>query len=790
MAPLSKSLKIVVIAVPIVAIAAIVLGITLYTESVLAGIGTAHYQPPGGQMAFTLNVTSTGTTTFDNAKLIVPYAQAKYSVANVINLTLDLNFYARNPLPQVYLLNVTGYCYECYNQQAMYQNISATLTNYGVIQSPADLNLVGEQGIADIPRGSIVIIDSGLMPVYLLPDTGYDAIGSTVLSMLGRNDTILYIGDNFSRLVGEGGVILSEPQQTEVDLSAAGLATTLFFNKNSSSIHLHFASPTFGFAYGQYSGKITYVSSGNGTMIALANTQKSAWGNSSSEANDIGTLLSSRFWMSDKASGTVVPSRANGSVGIAAFNTTFLNAQGVGESINSSYPLLTAIITNQSDTQKLSIPLHLKFSSNGTISIQPAIGQTQIVPIAVSVGANSTTQQIITTHVDIYDKNLTYRTSINIPFFNTTRNIRTQITYSSFDIPSGSYIAILRDSLNRYYSSAIFNITNVSIVPTSLDFKNGRFLFAATSDNFALTNTTYAISLNGQYSQSGNLTGGLINYTLPRGTVIGYGNETFNIELFGTRYTYSTQNVQQVLHIPAIYIEFLIVGAVVLILNLIVKAPNRDEYYVDVPEFQQVKKVAVKVNKSEVLSVFDKVNFYYHWRYMPLTIEEIKSGVGTNIRYNNIPVSITLQNALAIVSRLVVDGDVVGSGNYYAPKRWVEESGYDIEYLSIFRRVRDYCVGHSILFTDIGTSEKADITLSKSGVQVHALLYSGISGIRDIGISQESRTYIIFADQEKKLQFTERLYGSYGNQSEMLKMGLSYEYIRLIDASELDQLIF
>ena len=790
MAPLTKSVKIAVIAVPIVAIAAIIIGIVLYTQSALAGINAAHYQPPSGPMQLAINVTSTGTATFDNAHLIAPYLEASYLVSNALNLTLELDMYAQNPIPQVYLLNSSGYCYECYNQQAMYQNISLDLSNYGVISSPAALNIVGEQGIKNIPGGSTVIVDSGLMPVYLLPDTGYDTQGSTVLDMLKNNDTVLYIGDNFSSLVGQGGVVLSAPEQTATNLSIARLATTPFLGKNSSLVHLKLQTPTFGFADGEYNGKIAYVSSENGTMIALSNTQKSGWENSSSEANDIATVLSSRFWLGERASGSVVPAGANESVGIIAFNSSFVNAQGVGESINSSYSLLTAIVTNQTSTLKTSMPLHIRFSQNGTISMQPAIGQTQIVPIEVSVNANSTKQQIVTTHVDIYDSNMTYRTTINIPFFNTTRNIRTEIVESSFDIPSGSYIAILRDSLNRYYSSAAFNLTNVSIVPTSLDFENGKFVFAATSNKFALTNTTYTISLNGEYTETLNLTGGIINYTLPPGTVVGYGTETFSIGMFGTRYTYSTQNIQQVLHIPAIYIEFLIVGAVVLIMNLIIKAPNKDEYYVDVPEFQQVKKVTVKVNRSEVLSVFDKVDFYYHWKYMPLTLEELKGGVGTNIRYNNIPVSITLQNALAIVSRLVLDGDVVASGNYYAPKKWVEESGYDIEYLSIFRRVRDYCVGHSMLFTEIGTSEKADITLSKSGVQVNALLYSSISGIRDIRASQEARTYIIFADQEKKLQFMERLYSSYGNQSEILKMGLSYGYIHLVDASELDQLIF
>ncbi len=227
-----------------------------------------------------------------------------------------------------------------------------------------------------------------------------------------------------------------------------------------------------------------------------------------------------------------------------------------------------------------------------------------------------------------------------------------------------------------------------------------------------------------------------------------------------------------------------------LILNLIIKPPNRDEYYIDVPDFPPVQKVNVKVGKNEVTSVFDKVNYNYHWRYMPLTIEELKGGISSNVRYNNIPVSITLQNTSMIVNKLIGEGEVITAGGYFAPKRWETDSGHDIEYLTIFRKLRDYCVAHAILFTDVGVSDTADVVLNKGGAEAQVMIYSTVSGLKELKISPNTKMFVLFIDEETRLNFMQKLYESYGKNAEVLKMGISYGYIKLLDAVDLSQLVF
>ncbi|MDE1827817.1 MAG: hypothetical protein KGH65_01515 [Candidatus Micrarchaeota archaeon] len=791
MAENSKKMGIAIIAVPIIAIVLLVAGIIIYTQSAFAAIPKAPVQV-SGPISFNVSLVSSGVATYSNAQLLVPYAVARYTSANLSEIELFLDVYTKNPLPNIYYLNTTNYCYHCYSDLAVFSNVSIYLRKYGVIGATNRLFYINPSQLSSVPAGSTIIVPSGLLPVYMLPQSGFQLSGSeNLLTLINNSDTILYIGDNFSRSSGPGGVIFSSSNATLTAIARIGLDSGPFRNTNLTNNYFDFKNTTFGFRLGGYQYSASYLSTANGSVVSFSNTQKSGWGNSTNVAKDIARAISLHFWMDDIASGsyiTTIPGES-ATIGVPAFASSINNTGGVGRRINASYAVLTAVVGNSADFLERQIPVNLVYASNGTLSLPTYVGQSQSVPIGVSINVNSTTPQLVIPHIDLYDKNLSFVAAIPIPFFNTTSNIDI-IKYYSFQIPSGTYIAVLRNFFNKYYSSAIVNVTSVTLTPISLGFANGTFSFLAQSNNFPISNATYSMDLNGAYTYNGVLSGGVITYSLPKGTVIGYGPETFNLHIFNTKYSYVAANTQQVLNIPTIYIEFVIVGLAVLILNLIIKPPNRDEYYIDVPEFQQAKKVNVKINRGEILNVFDKVNFLYHWKYMPLTLEEIKSGVSNNIRYNNIPVSITMQNAALIMSRLIVDGDIVSSGGYYAPKKWMSDSGYDIEYLSVFRRIRDYCVGHALLFTDVGASEAADITLSKSGAQTHIVIYSSLGTMRNIEVAPNFKTYIVFADEEKMLGFTEKLYKSYGNQAEMLKIGISYGYIRLVDANNLDQIVF
>ena len=364
------------------------------------------------------------------------------------------------------------------------------------------------------------------------------------------------------------------------------------------------------------------------------------------------------------------------------------------------------------------------------------------------------------------------------------------VKYHTFGLPGGYYVLQLRDFNDRYYGGAMLYVAPVNITPVSLDFNNGTFVFSAYSNGIALNNVSYNASLNGLYASSGTVSGGVISYSIPSGAPISYGSERFSFGVLGTAYSYGTSYTKQVLNIPVIYIEFVIAAVVVVLINLLLKPPNRDEYYIDVPDFPPGTREKVHVQRSALLGVFDKVNYYHGWKYMPLTIDEVKLGIANNIRSGNMPVSVTTRNLEGTLASLEQANAIMSTAGYYAPAAWSAASGHSIEYLAVFRRLRDYCVSHAILFTDIDADEHSDMLMTKSGVQVSAYIYARGERMKKVGISREVRSVVVFASDDAVREFERKLYASTSRQAELLKLGIEYSYLRLLDVDSLDQLAF
>ncbi|MEM3775301.1 MAG: hypothetical protein QXZ35_01415 [Candidatus Micrarchaeaceae archaeon] len=775
--------KLLIAILSIVVVVAFIAGLVAYLKIAVHITAPVPPAPPGKLIGqFSLN--QTGIFTLDNAQQLVAYALLNYVVGNSSYTSIAFNVYDKNPLQKVYILNVSQYCLNCIGISQLYSNLSADLSAYDLLQNSGNVTIVGIGNVTSIPPGSTVIIASGLMPSPLL-----NGAPMPLQYLLSDGDTIIYVGEDFSREIGPNGIIFKTTQQTLSELTSMDMATAApTSSQNSNPLGLYFSSPTFSFSDGSSYGPLAYVNALNGTVIAFSNFPSSIWRNGSAEASDISKAINSRFWLQTIAQGSYNSTLSgSGRLGIATLLKPI--PASYSSSIGSLYPLLSIATSNATSTVYLNIPFSVYFSPNGTIGLPSVVGETQTVPIIITMNATSSLPTLVTPHIDVYTLNMGYVETIPIGFFNTTSSISI-IKYQKFTLPSGTYLLFLRNFYDKYYSSALFQLANLSISPISLNFANGTFAFSVKSNGQPVSNLSYSISLNGAYAENGTVEDGVVYYTLPKGTVVSYGNQNFVLKALSSSYAYSTSYTKKIFHIPAIYIEFAVVAVVIVLLNLVLKAPTRDEYYIDVPTFPPVKRVSVSVPKQDFINVFNKVNYYYHWRYMPLTPEEVKNGVETNLRSGNMPIAVTLQNVLKILNMLIASGDVVAKGNYYAPKSFVDESGHDIEYLAIFRKLRDYLVANAIIFTEMDAVQSADMLITKTGNQANVIIYSSISGMRKFEISRKVKTFIVFFDDDTQANFTEKLYLSYGDDAELMKLGIAYGYIKLINTEAFDQLIF
>jgi hypothetical protein len=738
-----------------------------------------------GPVSLLASIKQNSVIYYDNAHTLLAYSLLSYNLTNVTNASVSLNVYERDPFQKIYLVNVSGFCVSCFDENILRGALQSYLSHYNLIRNESSFNYISLSDVDAIPPNSTVIVPSGLLPVSLLNE------GNTgIFKLLGEGDTIVYVGLNFSKSIGPGGIIFVNSPSLMNKLSQNGLDTipvSNFYGKQTSGpkANLSFGKPTFIFNMGGVYENVTYANSGNGAVVAFSNYDTSSWTSVVKMANDIAKVINARFWIQRLGNSTEnlnVSSRSSGDIGIFASTITILGKHVNIGIINNSYSLVTLSANNERSNSVLEFSSKNFFNPQGLLGIPSSLGESEHIPILIQVNNSNSS---INFHMDIYDRNMSYAGAIPIGFVSSAFGI---VKYYAFTFPSGYYLISLRNFENNEYARSLFYLANVTITPTLLDFHNGTFAFSVYSNNFSVTNTTTKIRINGAYETDEEINDGVLVYTLPQGTIINYGNESFRFNMFNTNYTIWYSYEPSVPHIPAIYIEFTIAIIIVVLLNLVLKPPNRDDYYIDVPEFPPSNIEKIVVHPSAVLGVFDKVNYYYHWKYMPLTIEEIKIGVSNNIRVNNMPISITMQNADLLLFTLMEKREVENSLEYYAPKTWVEASGHDIEYLTIFRKLRDYCVQHAMLFTDLNASSSADIIITKNTKQMSVFIYTTTSAMKKMTLSNESRAVIMFLNEEKMRAFLDKLYSSFGKEAEILKLGVEYNYVRLLDTDHLDQL--
>lgn len=741
-----------------------------------------------GPLSLSATVSNAKFLEYNESRFITPYALLHYSISNAKNVSVSISAYNSSPGSGIFLLDSSGSCYECLGQQSLLYSLASSLAQYGIVTAQQKLSLVKLQDLPSLPQNSILIVSSGLIPYALIQQ----GVNSTLANLLANHDAIIYVGYGFNMSLSQNDTIFATQQGALDSLSQLGLTSVALPNSGKlNSTTFLFNSPKFALTGSSSLDGVDYLSVHSGSFVMFGNYPSSAWKNASDEASDLAKAIWLRLWMQRRAySQYYLQPEANmsGSFGAMASSSSF-SAPVAGNATSLEYILVRIMASNSTSFTAKSFVLSIPYGLSGFIKIPPVIGQGQTASAEMGIRYGAGIAQQVNSALDIYNSTGGFATSIPLGNINSLDNISI-IKYYLFALQSGAYTAVLRDTSNRVYANAAFFITPVNITASLLDYKNNTFTFAISSAGKPVERAFFNVSLDGAYPYSGNVSNGTARYSLPAGSVISYGNMTFDFRMFGEAYAYSASHNKTVFTIPVFYIEYGVVALVVALLNVIAKPPERDEYYIDVQELPPKEKAKVKLKKSEIASVFDRANATYRWKYMPLSTEEIKTAVSNTLRYNNMPIAITTQNAIRLLNGLVVSNDLLNSGNYYAPKSYADGANHDIEYLAIFRQLRDKCIAKAIVASELNASPDADAVISKSGAKAYVMIYSKVSGLRPMRISSDSKSFIVFKDGDTLEDFREDLYLAYGDHAEMLKMGIAYGYLRLASVDEIADVAF
>lgn len=766
-----------------------------------------------------IHLLSQDILSYDNAQELIPYALIGYKSTNVSYINASITIYA-SPIPQnFYYLNYTNECYKCSinglasSPSEVIADTASDLLRYGLISKPQELEEVSINNLLTIKNDSILIIINGLMPYQMF------ASNSTLITkLLQKNISILYVGGNFSDVllpgslpesIGSSNQFVVPARLSTISQSERSANTNSSFNQQ---FYLH--NGTFSFVAGSHYGVFNNVSLDNGYVVAFSN-YLSAWQSPSQAASDISKSILYLFWLPKYTKSPIQKITPNSQLNHTTLNqssilmTPILISNNYAtmfdaiKKLNGGYGRILiygiANYTNSSGITQATVSYtHLMFNPeykvNGSISMLPFIVPNQTVIIGESVFSFSPTNKtfdLYNSHVDVYDTSYhKLFLSLPIPYVNNYTNGSMLQSTGSLYLPPGNYILQFRSFYNKEYGAALFNVYPITIRISYSNNTKGQFILNPQSDGSPLTNIPYSININGLYPENGTVVNGTITYILPEGAVLPKGLITFNINILGQKIVVQKANiiVQTGITLNA---QDVIIGIVIFIvvLLMLVRAPARDEIFIDVPHLSSQKGKLIKVKPDELVTVFTRMNNHYRWKFMPLNPDEFRIGVASTLKYENVPVNLTYNNIQYLLDELAQNDYLLMADNLYAPKEWTDQSKHDIKYLSTFKKLRIYLVTHGYLFTDLDLSKLADIVATKKDERYYLIIYSKTSVYKKVPVYKDAKTYLVFLNEEEMEDFKYSLYNSKTVMALELRMYIDDDNIILVDADNLNKFL-
>jgi hypothetical protein len=722
-----------------------------------------------------------GQLWYNSALNLLPYSEISYKSSNITTIYVNSTLFEHPPPQNIYVLNVSGSCYNCAPLQSVITYLNQDLHSYDAIPNRSSLALVSMQNVTTIPDYSALVVLSGAMPLSFLSPYG-NSTSPLIEQLLNKGIDIVYVGRNFS-VAASGSVLVPVPASNIPPWMAYGGP------ENYSNTGFYLTHSQFYLRNGTTYGPVSYVNRFNGSLLVFP-AYLTSWRNASDSAADIAKALSQLFWLPQYAHGsTELNVTATGASGIFGFvmpqtasNYTSSTAPYIPQAYAKILAYNNASYSLGKGSTYVSASYTLTPALNGTLSIPTRIipGTQQSAFITVSTGSNSIVTERL--HMVIYNLNMTEVQSLPLETFNASGNY-TFIKPIYFELPPGSYVAEVRGFYNKIFGAALFNMTPINISLKNANFTSRTFLLGIASQRQPLIGINYTINLNGLYPYSGSLANGTILYVLPSGVSSPTGKIKFNINLLGRNFTYTTFNSPPTISGYSQYIELTVVIIIAAILIIVVKAPNRDEFYIDVPTMAiGQKKAPIKIKAAEMLSVFDKLNLHNHWRFMPLSVAEVKLAIASNIRHDGMAVSLTYSNVQRMLDEMVSAGQLVMVDGLYAPKSWISISGHDAEYLATFKKMREYLVSHAFPFNDLDLSDRADIVATMHNETVYMVIYSRTSKFQRVPIVDGIKTKLVFLNEQRMEEFQDYIHSATGVAAEQLRIYMSTGKLELINA--------
>src|SRR5271157_1484278 len=148
-------LRTILIMAAIFAVLASALSIFILTELRQINVGGAG-QSSSAPIQSNVYLNTSSVLPYNDSRDLAIYALIYYHLLNATNATVTLDAYSRNPMPGIYLLNVSAYCTSRFSESALRAGLASQLGSYGVVPPGGGIAFVDIANTSTIPPNSIV----------------------------------------------------------------------------------------------------------------------------------------------------------------------------------------------------------------------------------------------------------------------------------------------------------------------------------------------------------------------------------------------------------------------------------------------------------------------------------------------------------------------------------------------------------------------------------------------------------------------------------------------------------
>jgi len=681
----------------------------------------------------------------------IAYIFLRYSTKDSTNTTLSIDLYNDYDTKEIYLLERGASWYNA-GIQDNYLDFKNSL-NDDAIRKGYNFHISDLKELKTV-KNSIIIIPSGRLPVELAKNG--------LIYNLSKDNIVIYIGLQFDRINTEEGLINNQ------DCSGTVCGDLRFISKDSPSFNkrcygIHLDEPEYVVSRVSVTqpkvemiyGCISEVPFENGNLILIPEALDYGWDSGNDCASDVIKLIDESAWHKPISSVKYIINETSGEQ--TFFSGTF------DKNIRSVYAKVRLSMKNlQHDSQKIAIT-QINQIPLGTITVNPY----QTIPfkfsnreieLEISTNEPGPSRQI-KPFAQLKKNNVVLPEKKQLLEMNTKEYPNSIPAQLAINEP-GEYIIEITDGIS-IFASGYAKISDIRISSDEKDYRRGNFRFSFKDElGNPVIISHVRVYFNDKFIQEFKKTSS-VSF---KGLSVSPGEQEFkfdfgggNVKLYSDVYTPPNPFVDIIT--KPINMVLLIITVIAVVIALGIKRKERPVFSLDIPDFPPLAFRKIYIKPEEVMEIFEQVNHDYSWRYMPLSLEEIKKGFLKYIhRGENLVIG--EYNLQILLDRMIDKGYVKERKGYYLLSRWEDKSKKSAKFLVIYRQLRNIFVDNTIKFTKLGVSKDSDLEITTSGEHMHIFIYdNNLKEIFDkiVKLISYGNILIIFDNESDKQRFLDEI---------------------------------